>query len=131
MRKLRTVLAAIVSLILIAAGTGLMFAQSDAARLQGIITDQTSALVPGAKVQVTDTSTNRVLETTSAPDTGAWSFPVLPPGNYVLEVSKEGFKPIKQNVTLQVAQVANVNFVLEPGGVSEQIVGQRRRGTGG
>ena len=61
--KERTALAAVVSLILIAAGTGPMFAQSDAARLQGIVTDQTSALVPGAKVQVTDTSTNRILET--------------------------------------------------------------------
>ena len=39
----------------------------------------------------------------------------LPPGDYVLEVSKDGFKPITQNVTLQVAQVANVNFVMEPG----------------
>ena len=122
MQKLRTVSAGIITLILIATGISPMFAQSDAARLQGIITDQSSALVPGAKVQVTDLSTNRVLETTSAPDSGAWSFPVLPPGNYVLQVSMDGFKPIKQNVTLQVAQVANVNFVLEPGGVSEQLV---------
>ena len=122
MQKLRTVSAGIITLILIATGISPMFAQSDAARLQGIVTDQSSALVPGAKVQVTDLSTNRVLETTSAPDSGAWSFPVLPPGNYVLQVSMDGFKPIKQNVTLQVAQVANVNFVLEPGGVSEQLV---------
>ncbi len=80
------------------------FAQSDAARLQGIITDQSSALVPGAKGKVTEISTNRVLETTSADDTGGWSFPVLPPGNYRIEVSKDGFKPVRQNVTLQVAQ---------------------------
>ena len=31
-------------------------------------------------------------------------------------------KPLKQNVTLQVAQLANVNLVLEPGVVSEQVV---------
>ncbi|MEO8593237.1 MAG: PEGA domain-containing protein [Candidatus Solibacter sp.] len=47
---------------------------------------------------------------------------MLPPGNYVLDVSKEGFKPIKQNVTLQVAQVANVNLVLETGSVTEAVV---------
>jgi hypothetical protein len=122
MHKLRTVSAGIITLILIATGISPMFAQSDAARLQGIITDQSGALVPGAKVQVTDASTNRVLETASAPDSGAWSFPVLPPGNYVIQVSMDGFKPIKQNVTLQIAQVANVNFVLEPGAVSEQLV---------
>ena len=55
MQKLRTVSAGIITLILIATGISPMFAQSDAARLQGIITDQSSALVPGAKVQVTDT----------------------------------------------------------------------------
>jgi hypothetical protein len=105
---------------LIAVGALSMFAQSDAARLQGVITDQTSALVPGAKVKATEVSTNRVQETTSG-ETGAWSFPVLPPGTYLVEVSKDGFKPINQNVTLQVAQVANVNFVIEPGDVTQQV----------
>jgi hypothetical protein len=121
MLTFRTASAVIIALMLIAGGMCPLFSQSDAARLQGIITDQSSALVLGAKIQVTDVSTSRTLETTSA-DNGAWSFPVLPPGNYVLQVSMEGFKPIKQNVTLQVAQVANINFVLEPGAVSEQLV---------
>jgi hypothetical protein len=40
----------------------------------------------------------------------------------LLEVSSDGFKPVKQNVTLQVAQVANVNVVLQPGTITEQIV---------
>jgi len=112
----------ILCLAFVAAYTPPTFAQSDAARLQGIITDQTSALVPGAKVKVTAVATNRVLETTTGGDTGAWSFPVLPPGDYVLEVSKDGFRPVKQNVTLQVAQVANVNVVLETGTVTEAVV---------
>jgi hypothetical protein len=99
-----------------------LLAQSDAARLQGVVTDPTNALVPDAKVRVTDVATNRSLETTTAPGTGAWSFPVLPPGKYVLEITKDGFKGIKQNVTLEVAQVANVNFTLEPGTVTEQVV---------
>jgi hypothetical protein len=75
----------IICLAFIAADAPPTFAQSDAARLQGIITDQTNALVPGAKVKVTAVATNRILETTSGADTGAWSFPVLPPGDYVLE----------------------------------------------
>jgi Carboxypeptidase regulatory-like domain len=122
MRKARFVFAGVLSLMLMADFTASMLAQSDAARLQGVITDQSGALVPGAKVKVTQESTSRVLETDSAQDTGAWSFAVLPPGNYVIEVSKEGFKPIKQKVELQVAQVANVNFVLETGAVTEQVV---------
>jgi hypothetical protein len=121
MRKSHSLISSLCSLMLVVTCVTSMFAQSDSARLQGIITDQSSALVPGAKVKVTELSTNRVLETTTAADIGAWSFPVLPPGNYIIEVSKDGFKPIKQNVTLQVAQVANVNFVLEAGTISEQV----------
>jgi hypothetical protein len=97
-------------------------AQSDAARLQGVITDQSNALVPDAKVKVTDLATNRILQTSSDATTGGWSFPVLPPGNYELEVSKEGFKTVKQKVTLVVAQVANVNFSLVTGAITEQVV---------
>ena len=122
MPKLHKLIAGLAFLMLIGAGVGTTFAQSDSARLQGVITDQSGALVPGGKVTVTDTSTNRVLETETAPDTGAFSFAVLPPGNYVIEINKDGFKPIKQTVTLQVAQVANVNFILQPGAVSEQVV---------
>jgi hypothetical protein len=98
-----------------------VWAQSDAARLQGVITDATGAIVPDATVKVTDLATNRVLQTSSGTTTGAWSFLTLPPGNYQLEISKTGFKTIKQDVTLQVAQVANVNFTMEPGAVSEEV----------
>jgi hypothetical protein len=78
-------------------------------------------VVPDAGVKVTDPATNRVLQTTSDSATGAYSFPVLPPGNYTLEVNKTGFQAIKQDVTLEVAQVANVNLTLEPGNVSQEV----------
>src|SRR5215472_14892448 len=110
MRKLRSLLVGAFSLVFIVAGAKPILAQSDAARLQGIITDQSGGVVPQAKVKVTEVSTNRILETASTPDSGTWSFPVLPPGSYTIEVSKDGFKPIKRNITLQVAQVANVDF---------------------
>lgn len=57
-------------------------AQSSATRLQGVITDATGALVPGAAVKVTDLNINRVLQTEPGASTGAWAFPALPPGNY-------------------------------------------------
>ena len=89
--------------------------------MQGVISDPTGAVVPDAGVKVTDPATNRVLQTTSDSATGAYSFPVLPPGNYTLEVNKTGFQAIKQDVTLEVAQVANVNLTLEPGNVSQEV----------
>jgi hypothetical protein len=97
-------------------------AQSDAARLQGLVVDATGAVVPGASVKVTDLATNRSLEAATGSDSGTFSFPALPPGNYQLEVTKQGFKTYRQKVTLEVAQVANLNVVLATGATTEQVV---------
>jgi hypothetical protein len=112
---------------LVACALGLLlasqaFAQSDSARLQGVVTDSSGAIVPGASVIVQDVATNRVQKTNTGEASGAWSFPSLPPGNYELIVSKAGFKSVKQAVTLETAQVANVNISLVPGDVATQVV---------
>jgi len=112
---------------LLACAVGLLlasqaFAQSDSARLQGVVTDSSGAIVPGASVNVHDVATNRVQKTASGETSGAWSFPSLPPGKYELIVSKPGFKSVKQAVTLETAQVANVNVALVPGDVATQVV---------
>jgi hypothetical protein len=98
------------------------FPQSDSARLQGVVTDSSGAIVPGASVNVHDVATNRVQKTTTGEANGAWSFPGLAPGNYELTVFKSGFKSVKQAVTLETAQVANVNIALVPGDVATQVV---------
>ncbi len=99
-----------------------VWAQSSAARLQGVVSDPSGAVVPGATVKVTDLGTNRELQTTTGDGTGAWSCPALPPGTYQLEITKPGFKQVQQKVTLEVAQVANINVTLETGAVTEQVV---------
>lgn len=109
-------------LLAIVVGWGMcLHAQTDAARLQGLVTDSSGALVEGTKVTVKDLATNRTLETVSGTGTGAWSFPVLPPGNYELTATKEGFRSLTQTVTLVVAQVANVNLQLEAGAITEKV----------
>jgi hypothetical protein len=119
-RSLRTgALACALCLLLVSAFPAL--AQSDAARLQGVVTDSSGAIVPGADVTVTDQATNRALKASTGSTTGAFSFPTLPPGTYQLEISQTGFKTIRQQVTLQVAQAANVNVSLEPGAVTESV----------
>src|SRR5579871_2062633 len=83
-------------------------AHSDTARLQGTVLDPSGAVVPGADVKVTNSATNRTQKTTTDATSGSFSFQNLPPGNYQVEVSKSGFKTLKQPLTLEVAQVANV-----------------------
>lgn len=98
-----------------------LWAQSDSARLQGTVYDATGAFVPGAKVTVTNLGTNREFSQETAGDTGIFSFPALPPGEYKLIVNKESFKSITQQLTLQNSQVANLTLKLETGAVSESV----------
>ncbi|HEV2764799.1 MAG TPA: TonB-dependent receptor, partial [Pyrinomonadaceae bacterium] len=98
-----------------------ILAQTETARLTGVVTDQGGAALPGATIKVTDLETSRVLDTTADED-GQYGFPSLPPGRYRVEVTQANFKTTQQEVTLEVQQVASLNFALEPGGVSEVVV---------
>ncbi|HYP52845.1 MAG TPA: TonB-dependent receptor, partial [Pyrinomonadaceae bacterium] len=98
-----------------------VLAQTEAARVTGIVTDQGGAALPGATLTVTDLETNRVLNV-NADEDGEYSIPSLTPGRYRIEVTQQGFKKTQQDVTLEIAQVAAINFQLEPGGVSEVVV---------
>ncbi|HEY0547327.1 MAG TPA: carboxypeptidase regulatory-like domain-containing protein [Pyrinomonadaceae bacterium] len=96
------------------------FAQTDTARMQGVITDSNGAALPGATVTVTNLGTNRAV-TTQANQDGEYTVPALPAGQYKVEVKQDAFKTTTQNVTLEVTQVARLDFKLEPGGVTEVI----------
>ncbi|MBI3471560.1 MAG: carboxypeptidase regulatory-like domain-containing protein [Candidatus Solibacter usitatus] len=96
-------------------------AQSDSARLQGMVKDTSGLAVEGATVAVTSLATSRVTRTETHAQDGSYSVPALPVGRYRVEVSKAGFHGIHQELTLQVAQVASLNFTLEIGQVTEVV----------
>ncbi len=56
--------------------------------LQGIVTDSSGAVVPGATVTVTGSSDSRTLTTNGA---GHWEALDLTPGPYTVTVEREGF----------------------------------------
>jgi len=92
-------------------------AQTESARLQGTVTDASGAIVPNATVKATNAGTNRVVSVQSNEE-GVYSVLSLSPGIYKIEVSIANFKTIRQEVRLEVAQVATLNFALEAGDVS-------------
>ena len=72
--------------------------------LRGTITDQTGAVVPGAKVTVTSASTTVSKDTVSQSD-GSYEFPqLLAPADYALTVEAAGFKKVR---------VANIHVILD------------------
>lgn len=100
--------------------TNTVFAQTETARLQGTVTDATGAVVAGATVKATDLGTSRISEAQTNEE-GAFSILALQPGRYRIEVTQANFKTTQQEITLEVAQVANLDFALETGAVSETV----------
>ena len=90
-------------------------------RINGEVTDQVDALVPDAKVTVTNVDTN-VSQTTTATSAGTYLVVDLIPGTYVVKIEKTGFKTyVSKNVTVVGGATSTVNAKLEPGTVTETV----------
>ena len=90
-------------------------------RINGEVTDQAGAVVPDAKVTVTNVDTN-VSQTTTTTSAGAYLIIDLIPGTYVVKVEKTGFKAsVSKNVTVVGGATSTVNATLEPGTVTETV----------
>ena len=79
-------------------------------RINGEVTDQGGAVVPEAKVTVTNVDTN-VSQTTTTTSAGTYLIIDLIPGTYVVKVEKGGFR---SSVTKNVVVVGASNIVGKP-----------------
>jgi len=96
------------------------FAQSSTGTIQGTVADAQGAVIPNASVIITNEGTNRAITATSNAE-GLFSLPALDPGSYKVEVQETNFQTTTQQVTLQTAQVVNLEFKLQPGSTSQTI----------
>jgi len=92
------------------------FAQTTVAQgsIQGSITDPSGAVVPGAKITITNTATGQVGNTTSS-SSGTYNSGGLIPGDYVVRVEAQGFKTSQLPMVVQVAVTSSGNIKLEVG----------------
>ena len=111
---------AVASLVMAIATPGVALAQVDRATLSGTVTDSAGAVVPGASVSITNTSTNVSSQQVST-DTGSYLFVNLIPGPYQLTVELTGFKKSSQAVTLEVGQRARLDTTLAVGNFTETV----------
>src|SRR5262245_44764586 len=96
-------------------------AQQSTARLSGRVTDQSSGVLPGVTVTVTQTDTG-FTRTDVTDANGSYVLPNLPPGPYRLEVSLTGFRSYAQTgIVLQVAGTPEINVVLTVGALEETV----------
>lgn len=95
------------------------FGQSDNATISGTITDPSGAVVPGAKVMLSNVDTG-IATTAPSNQSGLYVLTNIHPGQYRMEVEKTGFKPIQLvDLTVQVQDALSRNFKLEVGAVGE------------
>ena len=91
-----------------------LFAQANG-RILGAVTDQSGAVIAGAKVSIIDTQRGlaRTLTTDSA---GEYNAPTLIPGTYTVRVEASGFKVLdRQNVLVEVGKEVRVDLTPQPG----------------
>lgn len=111
--------AGVVSLVLLLSTAG--FSQSYRGRVQGVISDQTEAVIGGATVTLLNVATGvKVVRQSS--DTGLYLFDLVDPGTYTVTVEAAGFnKFIQENITVQMRGDVTVNALMKPGAVQESI----------
>ncbi len=95
--------------------------QTSRGAMVGAVRDPSGALVPGAKITVTNRGTNiSVTYVTDA--TGNYYVPSLLPGHYRLEADKEGFKRfVADDVLVQVSQTVRADIALELGPTAQMV----------
>src|SRR5262245_16071720 len=96
-------------------------AQTGAASLTGIVTDETGAAVPGATVTATNQATN-VEYTAISNDAGSYTMTSLPVGTYVIKAELSRFKTAaSQPLAMEAKQVVRLDFKLQLGAVEETV----------
>jgi len=98
-----------------------LFAQGNFGRILGTVTDQSGAVISGAKVSVIDTQRGlaRTLTTDAA---GEYSAPNLIPGAYTVRVEAPGFQTLnRENVALEVGQEIRVDVTPRPGAQNQSV----------
>jgi len=118
MQHLRLAAVAILAIVLSAP---LAFAQQQLGAIQGTVTDETHAVLPGVTVTVTNLDTG-IARTALSNEAGIYRVTSLDPGAYKVQAELHGFRTATQtDVRLSVGATLGVNFTLNAGSVEETV----------
>jgi hypothetical protein len=114
------ILSYIVLVVTLLAG-GRLCAQVDTGAILGTVKDQSGAVIPGAKLTLTNEGTGFNVSTVAEAD-GSYVFRPVKIGTYSVEAEYKGFQRILQeHVTVNVQQQVVVDFTLVPGQVTQTV----------
>src|SRR6266851_3048950 len=96
------------------------YPQASTATVSGTVRDQTSAVIPGASVTLTNKNTNAVSKTTTN-SVGFYIFPGTLPGPYLLLVEASGMQKFEGSLVVQVQQSAVVDVQMKVGQTTVEV----------
>ena len=96
-------------------------AQRTTGEIVGTVTDESNAVLPGVTVTIRGAAVAGA-PTVVTSETGAYRFPALPPGDYNLEYSLQGFGTLRrENIPVGVGAVIELKVVLKVSALSETV----------
>jgi hypothetical protein len=106
--------------LIFAVASVVLHAQANS-ELTGIVTDQTGAVVPDAKIVITDPATG-FSKTTTSGGTGLYDIAGLNPANYNMKVTAKGFESFAQNgIVVNVSSTARADIKLTVGAETQTV----------
>jgi outer membrane receptor protein involved in Fe transport len=94
---------------------------SNTGEIKGSVMDPSGAVVPGAGVSIKNLQTGVVTQTTTN-QSGLYDAPFLPPGNYTITFTKEGFRgSLREGIVLQI-ETLEISATLQLGASAQEVV---------
>lgn len=117
---LRKTFSSIFFIFCLLAAANSIYAQGTTGQISGTVTDPNGAVVPGATVSVTNADTGLARQATTGDD-GIYSFQLLPPGRYKVEVTASGFQKTEGEAVVVITQITTLDVRLGVGGTGGDV----------
>jgi outer membrane receptor protein involved in Fe transport len=96
-------------------------AQLTRGTISGTVTDASGAVLPGARVTITNQDTGLVRSATASDD-GLFRAPALEPGVYTVRFELDGFQTVEnKNIAVKTSDEVTLNIALAVGSLAEQV----------
>src|SRR5690242_3613137 len=99
----------------------LLYGQTARGQITGLISDSSGAVLPGVTVRATNLATNVSFDAATNGQ-GRYTLDLLPPGDYRVNASKEGFKSVERSLIVHADDHIGLDVTLEVGAISERVL---------